>query len=112
MALARRSAQRKGEVSFMTNLSSTDVFVVGAGPVGLTLALDLTRRGITCRIIDKLPMFPVGTRARGIGARTQEIFEDLGVLGFLYHQGLYLLSCQNTERMIALRFQRLSLSVQ
>ncbi len=67
----------------MTDLSSIDILVVGAGPVGLTLAIDLARRGINCRIIDKLATFPVGTRARGIGARTQEIFEDLGVLDAL-----------------------------
>ena len=29
-----------------------DVLMVGAGPVGLTLALDLARRGVTSRIID------------------------------------------------------------
>ncbi|HEU5376646.1 MAG TPA: FAD-dependent monooxygenase [Ktedonobacteraceae bacterium] len=64
----------------MTNTSPLDVLVVGAGPAGLTLAIDLARRDISCRIIDKLALFPTGTRARGIGARTQEIFEDLGML--------------------------------
>ena len=64
----------------MTTIPSLDVLVVGAGPAGLTLAIDLARHGISCRIIDKLPVFPTGTRARGIGARTQEIFFDLGLL--------------------------------
>ncbi|WP_165422783.1 FAD-dependent monooxygenase [Ktedonosporobacter rubrisoli] len=64
----------------MTTIPSLDVFVVGAGPAGLTLAIDLARRGISCRIIEKLSVFPTGTRARGIGARTQEIFFDLGLL--------------------------------
>jgi 2-polyprenyl-6-methoxyphenol hydroxylase-like FAD-dependent oxidoreductase len=58
----------------------TEVLIVGAGPVGLTLACDLARRGIACRIIDQLPAYPIGTRARGVRARTQEVFEDLGVL--------------------------------
>src|SRR5262245_53153349 len=57
-----------------------DVLVVGAGPVGLTLAIDLARRSRDCRIIDKAPTYTSGSRARGISPRTQEIFEDLGVL--------------------------------
>lgn len=58
----------------------TDVLVAGAGPAGLALACDLARRGVEVRIIDRAPAHPVGTRARGVRARTQEVFEDLGVL--------------------------------
>jgi 2-polyprenyl-6-methoxyphenol hydroxylase-like FAD-dependent oxidoreductase len=64
----------------------SDVLIVGAGPVGLTLACDLARRGVAFRIIDELPEYPVGTRARGVRARTQEVFEDLGVLAPLSNQ--------------------------
>lgn len=64
----------------MMMLSRLDVLVVGAGPAGLTLTIELARRGISCRLIDKLPVFPGGTRARGIGARTQEIFFDFEIL--------------------------------
>jgi len=63
-----------------TNAFDTDVLVVGAGPVGLTLAIDLARRDISCRIIDQAPTYPIGTRGRGINARTQEVFEALGIL--------------------------------
>ncbi|WP_051326274.1 FAD-dependent monooxygenase [Glycomyces tenuis] len=59
---------------------TTDVLIAGAGPVGLTLACDLARRGVDVRIIDRAAAHPVGTRARGVRARTQEVFEDLGVL--------------------------------
>lgn len=64
----------------MTDIQITDILVVGAGPVGLTLAIDLARRGIACRIIDQAPAYPNGTRGRGISLRTQEIFDDLDVL--------------------------------
>jgi 2-polyprenyl-6-methoxyphenol hydroxylase-like FAD-dependent oxidoreductase len=64
----------------MGSAQRTDILIVGAGPVGMTLAIDLARRGVACRIVESLPSFAVGTRARGISPRTQEIFEDLGVL--------------------------------
>ena len=64
----------------MTHISPLDVLIVGAGPVGMTLAIDLARRGIACRVIDQNVACALGTRARGVNARTQEIFEDLGVL--------------------------------
>jgi 2-polyprenyl-6-methoxyphenol hydroxylase-like FAD-dependent oxidoreductase len=67
----------------MTDTPQTNVLVVGAGPVGLTLALDLARRRIPCRIIDQASTYPIGTRGRGINARTQEVFEALGVLKLL-----------------------------
>src|SRR5216683_684262 len=63
----------------MTEIPITDVLIVGAGPVGLTLACDLARRGIACRIIDQEATYHTG-RAGGLSPRTQEIFEDLGLL--------------------------------
>ena len=32
-----------------------DVAIIGAGPVGLTMAAVLTRAGLKCRLIDKAP---------------------------------------------------------
>ena len=36
-----------------------DVLVAGAGPTGLTLALDLARRGIRVRIVEKADRYSV-----------------------------------------------------
>lgn len=57
-----------------------DVLVVGAGPAGSALAIDLTRRGMTVRIIDKADRAFDGSRAKGIQPRTLEVLEDLGAL--------------------------------
>ncbi|WP_248960315.1 FAD-dependent oxidoreductase [Sphaerisporangium perillae] len=58
----------------------TDVLIVGAGPTGLTLALDLARRGAGFRIVDKAPEEFRGSRGKGLQPRTLEIFDDLGVI--------------------------------
>jgi 2-polyprenyl-6-methoxyphenol hydroxylase-like FAD-dependent oxidoreductase len=57
-----------------------DVLVAGAGPVGSTLAADLVRRGLSVRLIDQAPQSFEGSRAKGVQPRTQEVFEDLGIL--------------------------------
>ncbi|MEI9996363.1 MAG: FAD-dependent oxidoreductase [Rhizomicrobium sp.] len=59
---------------------STDVLICGAGAAGLTLAIDLARRGVAFRLIEKAPTPFVGSRGKGIQPRSQEVFEDLGVI--------------------------------
>ena len=56
------------------------VVVVGAGPVGLAMASELTRHGVRCRIIDQSPAPATGTRASALQARTLEILDDMGVI--------------------------------
>src|ERR1700688_755711 len=58
----------------------TTVLIVGAGPTGLTLAIDLARRGISFRLIEAAASPFEGSRGKGIQARTLEIFDDLGVI--------------------------------
>lgn len=60
---------------------TTDVLIVGAGPTGLTLAVDLARRNIACRIVDQAPEPAGGSKGKGLQPRTQEVFDDLGVIG-------------------------------
>jgi 2-polyprenyl-6-methoxyphenol hydroxylase-like FAD-dependent oxidoreductase len=57
-----------------------DVLVCGSGATGLTLAIDLARRGISFRLIEKMHDPFRGSRGKGIQPRSQEILEDLGVL--------------------------------
>ena len=55
--------------------SSCDVLVVGAGPVGLTLALELRRLKIPCRIIDQAAAATDKSKALVIWGRTLELLE-------------------------------------
>ncbi|WP_437960200.1 FAD-dependent oxidoreductase [Sorangium sp. So ce119] len=64
----------------MNQSLSTHVLIAGAGPTGLTLACDLARRGVACRIIDKAPAHFAGSRGKGVQPRTLEVLDDLGVI--------------------------------
>jgi 2-polyprenyl-6-methoxyphenol hydroxylase-like FAD-dependent oxidoreductase len=64
------------------------ILIVGAGPVGLTLAIDLARRGVPIRIIDKLPAPTTESRAIVIHARTLDQLELIGVNEPLLAAGL------------------------
>ncbi|MGG8406226.1 FAD-dependent monooxygenase, partial [Streptomyces sp. 12297] len=64
----------------MTHSDATDVLVVGAGPVGLTAAVELRRRGVACRLVDRLPARLPYAKAVGIQPRTLEIWDRMGLV--------------------------------
>ncbi len=83
-------------------MNHTDVLIVGAGPTGLALGVDLARHGISALVVEREDdLFP-GSRGKGIQPRTMEVFDDLGVLGAIraagggYPVGML---WQNGERM-------------
>ncbi|MER8185274.1 FAD-dependent monooxygenase [Kitasatospora sp. NPDC094015] len=61
-------------------MADIDVLVVGAGPVGLTAALELSRRGVRCRIVDRLAAVQPYAKAVGIQPRTLEIWDAMGLV--------------------------------
>lgn len=54
------------------------VLVVGAGPVGLSLAIDLAGRGVPVVLLDEDDTLSTGSRAICFAKRTLEIFDRLG----------------------------------
>ncbi|MGA8114639.1 MAG: FAD-dependent oxidoreductase [Actinocatenispora sp.] len=66
---------------------SQAVLIVGAGATGLTLAIDLARRGVPYRIVDRADGPLPGSRGKGLQPRTLEVFDDLGVLDAVLAQG-------------------------
>jgi 2-polyprenyl-6-methoxyphenol hydroxylase-like FAD-dependent oxidoreductase len=71
----------------MTENFACDVLICGAGAAGLTLAIDLARRGVSFSLIEKMDDPFRGSRGKGIQPRTQEVFEDLGILDRLVAVG-------------------------
>jgi 3-(3-hydroxy-phenyl)propionate hydroxylase len=55
------------------------VVIVGAGPIGLAMAVDLAQRGIKSVVLDDNNVVSVGSRAICWAKRTLEIFDRLGV---------------------------------
>ncbi len=55
------------------------VVVIGAGPVGLALAVDLAQRGVKVVVLDDSDRIGDGSRAICFAKRTLEIFDRLGV---------------------------------
>ena len=70
--------------------SATEVLVVGAGPVGLTMACELARHGVRCRIVDRAPAPSSTSKALGIFPRTLEVFQMMGIVEDVLGAGLEL----------------------
>ena len=64
------------------------VAIVGAGPVGLAVALDLARRGIDVTVLEKDCMVSEGSRAICVSRRSLEILQGLGVAKTLMAKAL------------------------
>lgn len=65
-----------------------EVAVVGAGPVGLTMTIDLIRRGIDAVLLEEREHLSDGSRAICFAKRTLEIFSRLGAGGEMLDKGV------------------------
>lgn len=65
----------------------TDVLIVGAGPIGLALALDLRFRGVDFRLIEQTAASPDHPRVGTVGVRSMELFRRWGVAAAIREAG-------------------------
>jgi 2-polyprenyl-6-methoxyphenol hydroxylase-like FAD-dependent oxidoreductase len=73
----------------MFEMTDCDVLIVGAGPVGLTLAIDLAWRGINVTVAEtRARAAPPEPKCNHVAARTMEIFRRLGIAEQVRNAGL------------------------
>jgi 2-polyprenyl-6-methoxyphenol hydroxylase-like FAD-dependent oxidoreductase len=66
----------------------SDVLIIGAGPTGLTLAIDLGRRGVRCTLIEQKECPAFLPKMERINARTMEIYRRMGLAQQIRAAGL------------------------
>ncbi len=69
----------------MAVVQQTDVLIIGAGPVGLALAIELGRRGVRCLVMEQNDRVGLNPRAKTTNARTREHLRRWGIAENLRH---------------------------
>lgn len=90
----------------------TEVLIVGAGPVGLTLAVALGQRGVRCTLIEKKKAPEFLPKMERCNARTMEIFRRMGLadkvraagLGAQVPMDVYIILAMNQPPLLHLRY--------
>src|SRR5260221_3613226 len=72
----------------MQPLIDTEVLIVGAGPVGLVLAIALGQAGVRCTLIERKDAPQFLPKMERCNARTMEIFRRMGIVGKVRAAGL------------------------
>lgn len=86
------------------------VLVVGAGPVGLAMASELARLGVTVRIVDKSAARSDKSKALVVWTRTLELMRVMGCVDAFTAAGLratHAVMRSGTRRLAAIGFDRL-----
>jgi 2-polyprenyl-6-methoxyphenol hydroxylase-like FAD-dependent oxidoreductase len=95
----------------MSDNHSPQVLIVGAGPTGLVAAIELRRRGIDCRIIERRSGPSDTSRAITVHARTMEILDDMGIAERFLHGGMlnegYIFNFRGSDEKPRLDYTRL-----
>lgn len=91
----------------MTDRTTPEVLIVGAGPTGLVLACELRRRGLAVRVVDRAEGPARESRALGLQARTLEIFDAMGCVEDIVARGRVLTAMNayaDGRRLVHLRW--------
>ncbi|AEG51052.1 Pentachlorophenol monooxygenase [Sphingobium chlorophenolicum L-1] len=84
------------------------VLIVGGGPTGLIAANELLRRGVSCRMIDRLPVAHQTSKSCTIHARSMEMMEHIGIAARYIETGVrsngFTFNFENTDAKPLLDF--------
>jgi 2-polyprenyl-6-methoxyphenol hydroxylase-like FAD-dependent oxidoreductase len=72
----------------MTDRFDTEVLIVGGGPTGLTLAVDLGQRGIRCMLVEQKDSPQLLPKMERCNARSMEIYRRMGLAEQIRSAGL------------------------
>jgi 2-polyprenyl-6-methoxyphenol hydroxylase-like FAD-dependent oxidoreductase len=72
----------------MPGSKNPDVLIVGAGPVGLTMAASLNQQGLSCRIIDKAAQPSDKSKALVVWSRSLELLDKLALADTFVKSGM------------------------
>jgi len=94
------------------DVTDTEVVIVGAGPVGLTLANDLGRRGIRCVLIEQKSEPAFLPKMERCNARTMEMYRRIGLADRIRSDGLpaacsmdvYIILAMNQPALLQLKY--------
>jgi 2-polyprenyl-6-methoxyphenol hydroxylase-like FAD-dependent oxidoreductase len=68
---------------------NADIIIVGAGPVGMTAAIEAGRRGKSVTVLERRDAEnPAGAKCNSVAARTMETFRSLGIADEVARAGL------------------------
>src|SRR6478752_5953 len=88
MARYRTMLEQRNFWKLEGNLNDTQVLIVGAGPVGLSLAIDLGQRGIRAILIEKRSAPAFLPKMERVNSRTMEMYRRMGLAGKIRAAGL------------------------
>src|SRR5262245_17646125 len=84
----RRAARRRGGACRYYGRIDTEVLIVGAGPVGLVLAIALGQAGVRCTLVERKEAPQFLPKMERCNARTMEIFRRMGIVDRVRAAGL------------------------
>ena len=91
--------------------SEQNVLVVGAGPVGLMMAGQLQKNGVSCRLVEKRMQCSPHSKALSINAASLKILEQVGVVDQFLQAGKQvsdIYAYWKNHRMMRVNYKRLS----